>query len=427
MSGENQVTMKLESKNIWLSFSNMFLGLWLLTSPVTFGYKDIYASYSDWISGFILIIAGLISIRRSSFLVVACIIGFWLQLAPLIFWVNQSVIYLNDTLIGLLIILFCVLTTGRKKEFDIGPKIPFGWSYNPSSWSQRVPIAFLTIVCWFLARYMTSFQLGYIGHVWDPFFGGGTERVISSDLSRSFPISDAGLGALAYSLEAIMCIKGGVRRWHTMPWIVISFGFLVIPVGLVSTILIMLQPIAVGAWCGICLITAICMLIMLTLTVGEVFAVFQYLFSGSQDKRSLLHRLFYGSNFTKYEDDSFHKDIKYKIRGVGLPINLIGAALLGVWLLFFNNLLGLTGHLANGSNICAALIIVFSIVSCAEVVRVLRFANVIIATGFSVIVLLYSESPLVVVHGGILSALVTLLSFFRGSIKEEYGSWKKLN
>jgi hypothetical protein len=61
---------------------------------------------------------------------------------------------------------------------------------------------------------------------WDPFFGDGTRRVLDSDVSRAWTISDAGLGAVSYMLEALSGLMGGKNRWRTMPWMVPMFGVL---------------------------------------------------------------------------------------------------------------------------------------------------------------------------------------------------------
>src|SRR3546814_5550453 len=71
-----------------------------------------------------------------------------------------------------------------------------------------------------------------------------------------FPVSDAGLGAVVYSLEVLMGLMGDHRRWRTMPWMVAGFGILVIPLGMAQVILIMLQPIAVGTWSTLALASA---------------------------------------------------------------------------------------------------------------------------------------------------------------------------
>ena len=96
---------------------------------------------------------------------------------------------------------------------------------------QRAPILALALFSFFLARYMTAFQLGHITSAWDPIFGDGTVLVLGSDLSKSFPISDAGLGAFTYLVELLSGFMGDPRRWRTMPWMVALFGFMVIPLG----------------------------------------------------------------------------------------------------------------------------------------------------------------------------------------------------
>src|SRR5204862_4663842 len=105
----------------------------------------------------------------------------------------------------------------------------------------------------------------------------GTRRVLTSDVSRAWPISDAGLGALSYLLEVLSGFMGGKDRWRTMPWMVAMFGFLVVPLGVTSIVLVILQPVAVGAWCTLCLVTAIAMLAMVPLAVDEVVAMGQFL------------------------------------------------------------------------------------------------------------------------------------------------------
>lgn len=424
-------------KQLWTRFGTIFLGLWLLTSPETFGYLHAPLRYSDWISGFLLILFGFISMKRkwSGWIWGGCLVGIWLQFAPLLFWAQESVIYVNDTLIGVLAIAFCVLVPLRPTAFEIGPQIPPGWTYNPSSWPQRIPVIFLAIVGWFIARYMASFQLHYIDYVWDPFFGMGTEKVITSMISREFPVPDAGLGAMAYSLEAIMGAKGGVRRWHTMPWIVVIFGILVVPLGFTSIVLVMLQPIAVGAWCGLCLIIAACMLVMLALTVDEVVAVCQYLKQIKREKKPFWRFFFYGSQYTEDSVDTrtpVFKGSPWKIFhgmvwGVRVRWNLLITALIGGWLLFANDIIGFKGLLAHNTDVCGALIVVFSVIAWAEVTRAVRYLNILIALWFVIATLvLPGTTTFLVWHSIIVGAVVIVLSLFRGRIKEKYGNWDRM-
>src|ERR1700730_8047655 len=79
-----------------------------------------------------------------------------------------------------------------------------------------------------VARYLAAYQLGHVGTVWEPFFSGdnsknGTEYIITSDVSRAWPIPDAGLGATSYMIEALMGAMGTATRWRTMPWMVTFF------------------------------------------------------------------------------------------------------------------------------------------------------------------------------------------------------------
>lgn len=428
-----QIERRFHNQMLWTRFATVVLGIWMLTSPQTFGYQQAHLAYSDWISGLLLLFFGFISMsfRLRGWIWGGCFVGIWLQMAPLLFWAEQPVAYLNDTIIGVLAIAFCVLVPLRPPEFEIGPQIPEGWSYNPSSWQQRVPIIFFAIVGWFVARYLCAYQLHYIDHVWPA--GDGTTKVLTSMIAKNFPVPDAGLGALAYSLEAIMGAKGGVRRWHTMPWLVVIFGILVIPLGFVSIVLVTLQPLIVGAWCLLCLIIAACMLVMLALTVDEMVCVCQYIRQERRTGRRFWNVLIRGSNYSVDQPDTRTPTvyshpwefIKSMILGVTLPWNLVITAFIGAWLLFANDTLGFSGTLAKNVDVIGALLVVFSIIAWAEVARALRFLNILLMLWLLLVSLLLPDATaMTMTVGPILSVAVIVLSFFKGSrFKERYGSW----
>lgn len=154
---------------------------------------------------------------------------------------------------------------------------PPGWSGNPSAWSQRLPLVALALVGFGIATYMALFQLGVIGSVWEPFFGGGTRRVLESKLSRVLPIPDAALGAFGYLLDAITGVIGGRERWRTRPWVVILFGIAVGPLGLVSVLLVIAQPVMYDAFCTLCLASAVISVVMIGPALDEVLASLQYM------------------------------------------------------------------------------------------------------------------------------------------------------
>jgi hypothetical protein len=111
---------------------------------------------------------------------------------------------------------------------------PPGWSYNPSAFRERAPLVVLALLGFAIAAYLAAYQLGWVARVWEPFFADGSEVILHSWVSRLLPISDAALGALSYLADAIAGAIGGRQRWRSMPWLVISFGVLVGPLGAVT-------------------------------------------------------------------------------------------------------------------------------------------------------------------------------------------------
>ena len=172
--------------------------------------------------------------------------------------------------------------------------LPPGWDYNPSSWAQRLPIVALAVVGGATAVYLALYQFGVIDAVWDPFFGRDSERVLDSEVSRLLPVSDAALGAFGYLLDAVTGLVGGRRRWCTLPWLVVLFGILVGPLGAVSIALVIAQPLAVGAWCSLCLATAAISVAMIAPALDEVLASLQYLKRVREQDRPHFWPVFWG-------------------------------------------------------------------------------------------------------------------------------------
>ena len=155
------------------------------------------------------------------------------------------------------------------------------FEYNPSSMAQRLRIALLALVAAGIALYMGAYQWGWIDSVWDPLFGSGSETVLGSEESeamhRFIGIPDAVLGSWAYLTEAVLAFAGSTRRWQFRPWLVILFGLDVIPLGIVSAILVVLQGVSVGAWCSLCLLTALISLVLVFMAWDEVWSCLRYL------------------------------------------------------------------------------------------------------------------------------------------------------
>ncbi len=416
----------------WYDAANMFLGAWLVAVMLSFTQTCPLCLASDIASGIALFICGYAAFRGYTWgRWGACFIGIWLQLAPLILWAPNAFLYLNDTMVGIFAIAFSIIIPGVPGEMaDTGPEIPAGWSYNPSSWAQRLPILALATLGWFMARYMAAYQLGYLDNIWDPFFGDGTMLVITSAVSKAFPVSDAGLGAAAYTMEALMAVKGGTRRWRTEPWLVVCFGILVVPLGFTSILLVIFQPLLVGHWCGWCLLTAICGLLMIAFTIDEVVAVCRYLREtkrNSPDK--FWHVFWHGGTQTASTADtrsppldaSLSEALKGMVWGNDLPWNLVATGLIGAWLMAAPEILDTTNIAANIHYIIGALTVTFSVIATAEVARGCRYVNMLFGAMIVLTALLApgeTTSGLFADLGA--GALLIALSIPRGNIKESY-------
>src|SRR3546814_11880971 len=62
----------------------------------------------------------------------------------------------------------------------------------------------------------------------------GTEEIITSSVSKAWPVSDAAVGGYTYALEILTGIIGSRMRWRTMPWLVLLFGLMIAPLGVTS-------------------------------------------------------------------------------------------------------------------------------------------------------------------------------------------------
>lgn len=155
--------------------------------------------------------------------------------------------------------------------------IPIQWSYNPSSWNQRIPVLILAFIGFCIATYLGLYQLHVFKTVWEPFFSKGSIHVLNSKISKILPVPDALLGAFGYLVDFVTGIIGGENRWQKKPWIVIIFGLAVGPLGMVSILLVILQPIVLHSWCTLCLTSALISVLMIGPAMDEFLASLQYL------------------------------------------------------------------------------------------------------------------------------------------------------
>ncbi|MBE0599611.1 MAG: vitamin K epoxide reductase family protein [Desulfuromonadales bacterium] len=398
-------------------------------------------TWSDLISGLLLIVLGWRALTpgRPLALWLACGIGVWLNAAPLLFWAPNAAAYLNGTLVGTLVIALTILIPGMPamiSNMKMGPDLPPGWSYNPSSWVQRSIMIALAFAGWLVSRYLAAFQLGYLTEVWDPFFSDGSRQVLTSKMSESLPISDGGLGALTYTIEFLMGWMGSQGRWRTMPWMVTFFGILVIPLGLVHIFLVASQPVMVGEWCTFCLLAAALMLPMIPLQVDEVIAMGQFMVQAKREGKPFWRTFWKGDTVEGKMDERLPAIAEFPKRprqvflaslwGMTFPWTLIASTLLGAWLMGAPALFGTEKPMADIEHITGALIVTIAVIAMGEPVRICRYLNV--AAG-----LVVAASPFVLagasttgrINDLLIGLAVIALSIPRGKIKEAFGSWDR--
>ncbi len=461
---------------LWCHFANMLLGFWLLTAPFIFGYltiaptdldlarlaaerqipevstRALLMTWSDLVSGSLIVLFAVLSLKRISWAQWAnAAMGTWLMFAPLLFWSPSPASYGTGLLVGGLVITFSVLVPMMPGMSMQGMMqkgaLPPGWDYNPSTWLQRLPIAVLAVVGILLARYLAAYQLGHTESVWDPFFPAypleptpnpaglnGTEHIITSDMSRAWPVSDAGVGVMAYMLELLMAVMGDARRWRTMPWMVAAFGIIVVPLGVISILFIMVQPVFIETWCALCLLQALAMLIMMPYSLDELVAMGQFLKDAKRRGKPMWKTFFQGDamegavqdDTPEFEGSVRHMSLK-GLRGVNPAPALLALCAIGIWLMFTRLIFGTEGALANSDHLMGSLIITVSVLAMAEVARTLRLLNVLIGLWLMAAPWLLDGGSTVANIGGLLAGiLVVALSIPKGAIRNQYAEWNKL-
>jgi nucleoside-diphosphate-sugar epimerase len=432
-------------KMLWPHYFNLMLGFWLLTSPFTLGYmsnfvpdanqlrvmaerglpsfelRNLLMTWSDVISGILVIVFSALSAnawRRYPWAQWAnAFVGLWLLFAPLVFWTPLPEAYANGTLVGVLVIALSVLIPmmpGMSMAGMMGkPDVPPGWAYTPSSWLQRMPIAVLALIGFLIARVLGAYQLGHIDSVWEPFFSGsgamkgvmnGTETIITSDMSKAWPIPDGALGGIVYMIELVMIWMGGKTRWRTMPWMVLALAIEMLPLGLVSIYFVIIQPMG------------------------------QFMADAHRKGKPFWRTFWTGDAMEGGSDDTSkglaatpREQIAQATRGVTYPWTLTLSIAIGVWLTFTRLSFDSSGAMANSDHLVGLLVVTFSIMAWAEVGRAIRFINIPFGAWLIAAPWLLDgiASPLATWNGVISGVLLIVLALPRGRIKDSYASWDR--
>jgi hypothetical protein len=438
--------------NRWPHFVNIALGSWLFTQPLLIHVEEPLLRWSEMALGALLMVfaTAALSQRGTAARWVCAGIGAVVMAIPFLFHTGNAAAYLSDTLVGALIFGFAVCTKPEPGPSALaaltGPDIPPGWSYNPSAWTQRLPIIATALIGLFVARYLAAYQLGHIPHVWDPFFEGsatdpqnGTEEVITSAVSKAFPVSDAALGGYTYLLEILTGLVGAKARWRTMPWLVVLFGLMIAPLGITSIFFVIIQPIVIGTWSIVALIGAAAILVQIPYSLDELIATLQFMRRRVQAGRNGFTVFFRGdtdtmptgSRGTRGVVDEFDQPPGAVLRnmmagGVNLPWNLGLAALIGLALLFTRLWPGVEGNLAHAHHLIGSLVLTVVSISAAEVARPARWLILPLGAGLMASPFMFAGDTTALLVSVVAGAALMALSTRRGAVYERYGSWDRV-
>lgn len=432
----------------WAHFVNIGLGTWLLTQPPLIDVSEPLLRRSEMALGVALIVCAVLALSwRAPWARWLCAgIGAVVMAVPFLFSTANATAYLSDTLVGALIFGLAVCTKPEPGPSAVaaltGPEVPPGWSYNPSAWTQRLPIIALALIGLYVSRYLAGYQLGYIPEVWDPFFAGepsdpqnGTEEIITSSVSKAWAVSDAAVGGYVYMLEILTGIVGSRMRWRTMPWLVVLFGLMIAPLGVTSIVFIIIQPVVIGTWSTIALIGAAAVLVQIPYSLDELLATLQFMRRRIKAGRNWLRVFLFGDTDEVPErgagqpfQDEFDRSPGGVLKsiiggGVSLPWGLALSALIGLFLLFTRLTLGAEGNMANADHVIGALVLTVVSIAAAEVARPARYLNVLLGCALFITPFVFEASLVGTLASIAAGAALILLSVRRTSISERYGNW----
>ena len=244
---------------------------------------------------------------------------------------------------------------------------------------------------------------------------------------------DAGVGAMTYALEILVGAIGSARRWRTMPWLVVLFGVMIVPLGAISIFFIVIQPIMIGTYSTLALIAAAAMVVQIPYSLDELVATFQFLRRRHKAGQPWLRVFFTGDTDEGPEEhiiDDFerspHAIVKEMVSGgMTFPWTLMASLGIGVLLMLSPLYFGWGTGAAATNHIVGALVITVTVAVLAPVARLGRFLNALLG-----ILLLFA--PLVAGAGWLgiaFSALCGLalitLSIPRGTVTSSYGNWDR--
>jgi uncharacterized membrane protein len=113
---------------------------------------------------------------------------------------------------------------------------------------------------------LAAFQLGFVGDVWDPVFGTGSQTVLTSPISRALPIPDALMGAIVYLIDAGLGVAL-IARLGPAATVAAVLAVVSVMGAVVALALAIAQPLVAHAGCTLCLASTV---VSVALAIGAV-------------------------------------------------------------------------------------------------------------------------------------------------------------
>ena len=430
----------------WAHLVNVALGTWLITQPALIDVSEEWLARSEMACGAALIALALVALPRGVAWArwAAAAIGAVIMALPFLFWTTNAAAYLSDTLVGMLVF---GLAVGMKPEPGPsaiaslrGPEIPPGWNYNPSAWSQRLPIIALAFVGFYIARYLAGYQLGHIPNVCKPVF----RRVCERSQERHGGNYHFG------SIQGLASLGRRRRRLHLCPRDPDRDSRLARALAHHAVARDPVRTDDCPAW--------------------DRFDLFR-----DHPAHSDRHVVDLGADWRgrRADPDSLfarrtlgglrfrapprqgrgqccaralprgrgrrrHARARFRVQrgvgsfvrdmlsgGVSLPWNYAAAALIGVMLLFTRPLLGAAGVLANADHVIGALVLTTVSIAVAEVARPARFCNMLLGAALVATPFVAGADAAAIAIRFVLAAALIALSIRRGPVRGSYGAWSR--
>jgi hypothetical protein len=248
-------------------------------------------------------------------------------------------------------------------------------------------------------------------------------------------VSDAAVGGYTYALEILTGIVGSSLRWRTMPWLVVLFGLMIAPLGVVSILFIVIQPILIGTWSTLALAAAAAVLIQIPYSLDELLATLQFMRRRVRAGQNWLRVFLTGDTDDGRQHPQAAGELDRPARtlvremvsgGVSLPWNLALAALVALSLLFTRLTLGADDALANAHHLIGSLALTVIAIAAAEVARPARYLNVALGAGLCGVPFLYDADGLATAVTVACGVALAALSVPRGTLRARYGEWSRL-